>query len=327
MGREDEGHSWEGSVASPRSTSHRVGMASCIDSLALRLALFLFRPLLLLLRLLQSLLLDREEDQRETEDARPLLFFESSGLFLPYYIGVAEYLVHHYNLDRALCAGVSGGYAGAASIALGVSAEMHWEAIASMAMLAKRRALGSFFLSSRDMIHSGYLPILKRNHAAYLALRERLSRGHFWLGATAIWPRPASSVWAGADDMSSAKALCHAATCSMRVLPIFRKPGLLKQSLVCDGFLACRPACLRRHLRVNRGIHDIGHTITISAIPSKTAVISPSTLLGGLSDVVCLPSRQNFDSWRARGRADAAAAAERGVFDRAGLQRKKPTAN
>jgi hypothetical protein len=173
------------------------------------------------------------------------------------------------------------------------------------------------------MIHSGYLPLLKRDHAAYLTLRARLARGRFWLGATAVWPWPGTSVWVGGDDLSSAKSLCHAATCSMRVLPIFRTPGFLRGSLVFDGFLACRPACLRRHLRVSQGMAAIGKTITVSAVPSTTASISPSSLLGGVSDVVCLPTRARFDAWVARGASDAEAAAQRGLFDQAGMKRKK----
>lgn len=294
-----------------------------LDRLLLSLGLYVGQPIVGVLRWLQALFLDTAEDSAEADGGLPLLFFESSGLFLPYYIGVAKYLREHYDTDHVICAGVSGGYAAASSLALGISPETHWAAIDGMRRHGRRRRLGTFFLSSSDMIHSGYLPLLKRDHPEYLALRARLARGRFWLGATAVWPWPGTSVWVGGDDLSSVKSLCHAATCSMRVLPIFRAPGLLRGSMVFDGFLACRPACLRRHLRLSQGQAAIGKTLTVSAVPSTTASISPSALLGGLSDVVCLPTRATFDQWVARGASDAAAAAERGLFDQAGMRREK----
>lgn len=296
-----------------------------LDRLLLWLALAVFQPLIGVLRALQARLLDSPAEDAPSDDpsAPPLLFFESSGLFLPYYLGVADYLKEDYELDAAICAGVSGGYAAASTIALGLTTETHWAAIEGMRRLGQKRVLGTFAFTSRDMIHNGYLPLLKKDHARYLELRERLAQGRFYLGATSLWPWPGTSVWAGGDEMPSAKALCHAATCSMRVPPIFFRPGKLLGRYVIDGFLACRPACLRHHLRTHHGLAPLGATITVSAVPSSTASVSPAALLGGLSAVVLLPSRETFDAWMAAGRSDAAVAAQRGVFEAAHLRRRK----
>jgi len=113
-----------------RSWSWPVGL----DRLILFLGLLVGQPFIGAIRRLQALLIDSEEDTAESDDpsAPPLIFFESSGLFFPYYLGVAEHVCEHYDTDHVICAGVSGGYAAASTIALGLHTEMHWAAIEGM---------------------------------------------------------------------------------------------------------------------------------------------------------------------------------------------------
>ena len=102
-------------------------LLAAFDRLLLNAGLTLGSPVRRLLRRRQARLAAASDGGSQTHfslDAelstsakRPiLLYFHSSGLFLPYYIGVAEYLKAHYDCSDIMCAGVSGGYAGASSI-------------------------------------------------------------------------------------------------------------------------------------------------------------------------------------------------------------------
>ena len=110
-----------------------------VDKLILYLILAVGVPIIRLLRRAQAASLSR----REVLPSRaPVIYFESCGLFLPYHIGVAEYIKEHFECGNVTCVGVSGGYAPAASIVLGLSPEQHFAAIEGMRTRGSQRALG-----------------------------------------------------------------------------------------------------------------------------------------------------------------------------------------
>ena len=300
-------------------------LLAAFDRLLLNAGLTLGSPVRRLLRRRQARLAAASDGGNQTQfslDAdttsakRPiLLYFHSSGLFLPYYIGVAEYLKAHYDCSDIMCAGVSGGYAGASSIVLDIDPLTHWRAVDGMRQRAASRFFGSFLLSSHDMIHCGYLPLLRERADELL---PRLATGRMRLGCTQLWPWPMlRAVWL--DTFHSVKALCHACTCSMRVIPIFRLPGRLGDgSLVVDGFLGCCPEQLLAALHSAAPSAPLPTIITISAVPCE-ADLAPSRVLGGLSQVVRLPSRKDFDAWQRQGWLDAESKA-RTLFEAKGMR-------
>ena len=218
------------------------------------------------------------------DDKAVVLWFDSSGLLLPYHIGVADWVLDHYDCSSVVAAGISGGYAPAASIVMGITAEDHWRAVETLRALGGTRWLRAYFFSSSEMIHHGYLPQLAPAEDATLI---KLAGGRMFIGCSEIWPRFGRAVWV--NRFESAKAICHACTCSMRTLPILRLPGRIGRALVIDGVLACRP---RRQATAR-------NVIRVSVFPSKRASIAPERLL------------------------DAEAAAKRGVFAAAGLVPKQ----
>ena len=242
------------------------------------------------------------------DDKAVVLWFDSSGLLLPYHIGVAEWVLDHYDCSSVVAAGISGGYAPAASIVMGITAEDHWRAVETLRALGGTRWLRAYFFSSSEMIHHGYLPQLAPAEDATLI---KLAGGRMFIGCSEIWPRFGRAVWV--NRFESAKAICHACTCSMRTLPILRLPGRIGRALVIDGVLACRP---RRQATAR-------NVIRVSVFPSKRASIAPERLLGGASDLIRLPSREKWDKWMHQGKLDAEAAAKRGVFAAAGLVPKQ----
>ena len=279
-----------------------------IDTLLLTCLIFCGQPLL---RLIRSLQLVRGAIWAQSEDVSPrdelafadaIIYFCSSGLFLPYYIGVAEYLKANFDCSSLIVAGVSGGYAPAASIVLGLDSETHWRAIEGMRVAGRSRALGNYFFSEHEMIHSGYLPLLEEDEPRLL---RSLSKRRLWLGCTQLWPRPLRSMWT--SSFESVKALCHACTCSMRVFPILRLPGKLRGCWVVDGMLGCHP----------RQLANAERMLIVSAVPSREG-LSPKRVLGGVTDLARLPSRRNFDRWMAQGWEDASEG--RAHFERLGLK-------
>ena len=273
---------------------------SAFDSIVLSVLLCLGTPLLRLFHALLDALGVPGAPAGIEDDI--VLWFDSSGLLLPYHIGVADYIAENYDVSRVVAAGISGGYAPASTLVLGVNTESHWEAIQTLRALGASRWLGCYFFSSDEMIEHGYLPQLEADEPNALA---KLAGGRMHLGCSELLPRLGRAVWI--NRFESARAICYACTCSMRTLPILRIPGLIGRALVIDGVLACRPA---------RAAHKL---IRVSVFPSKRATISPAGHLGGMSDLVRLPSRANFERWLAQGRADAADADARGVFAAAGL--------
>lgn len=264
------------------------------DRLLLRSTLCCGQPLVRVLRSLQTVReaiwpMDEPHSREQLANADAVLYFASSGLFFPYYIGIAEYLKAHFDCSSLVVAGVSGGYAPAASIVLGLDPETHWRAIDGMRTMGRSRALGTYFFSEHEMMHGGYLPLLKDDEPRLLPL---LSSKRLWLGCTRLWPQPLRAFWLSSFD--SLHALVHACTCSMRVLPILRLPGKLGGCWVVDGFFGCHPPQLACD----------EHVLVISAVPSA-AGLSPKEVLGGATDLVRLPSRENFDAWMRQGWLDA----------------------
>ena len=193
-----------------------------------------------------------------------VVWFDSSGLLLPYHIGVAEYLSERYCSTNICCVGISGGYAPASTLIMGVSAEEHWQAVQTLRRLGQKRWLSSFFFSSSEMIHHGYLPQLQPSERETLS---KLAGDRMWIGASEIWPMPGRQVWT--HRYQSSKHVCHACTCSMRTPPILRLPGRVDGALVVDGALACRPRSAPANL------------VRVSVFPSSLATISPQQQIGG----------------------------------------------
>ena len=137
----------------------------------------------------------------------------------------------------------------------------------------------------------------------------KLESGRMYIGCSEIWPRFGRDVWINTFD--SARKICHACTCSMRTLPILRLPGRIGRLLVIDGVLACRPRQ-----------PDARRLIRVSVFPTSRATVAPKQPLGGMSDLVRLPSREKWEAWIERGRVDAAAADQRGALAAAGLARQ-----
>ena len=251
-----------------------------IDCFVLTTAITLTEPLRRFWRWFQMLF-----NSCDNSDTPTIIYFHSSGLFLPYHIGVAEYMKANFDCRKTTCIGVSGGYAGASTIVLDLDPETHWQAISGMRQRASQRWLGSLLLGSHDMIHCGYLPLLRPE------VLRKLRSGRFRLGCTKLWPYPLTPLWVSSFD--SVKALCYACTCSMRVFPIFRMPGRIDGSLVLDGFLGCQPGPFGSNV------------IEVSAVPCASATVAPAQVLGGLTQVITLPNREDFDAWRSKGWADA----------------------
>lgn len=194
-------------------------MASAEDSLWQRLDKILLTFLLYfgtpLLRCLHALfeLIGGPPTGPPVED-EAVLWFDSAGLLLPYHIGVAEYVSTHYDCSSLVAAGISGGYAPAATLVMGVTIEAHWQAVETLRALGRNRWLGAFFFSSKEMIEHGYLPQLEASEAAAL---DRLASGRMWIGCSEIFPRFGRAVWV--RRFASARAICHACTCRCSVPP------------------------------------------------------------------------------------------------------------
>ena len=280
-----------------------------LDRLILAVGLRVGIMLLRALHYLLDRMYPHQAGPKITKDGIPVVWFDSSGLFLPYYIGVAEYLLANYDCTNVCAAGVSGGYAPAATLVMDVTAEDHWAAIELLRRLGSGRWLGAYFFSASEMIHHGYLPALSQPEVEAKMLR-RFNDGRLWLGSTVIWPQPGNAIWT--NRFASVKELCYACTCSMRTIPILRLPGRLAGALVWDGCIACRPSGVDAQSAELKFLR-------VSAFPSSRAHISPSRLLGGLHDVVQLPSRQKFDSWRRQGWEDCRTADAAGQLAAAGL--------
>jgi hypothetical protein len=292
-----------------------VGMYATLDRLLLWLALCVgTRVLRAIHRLLDTL--GRKPSGPplsgpDESDTPILAWFDSSGLYMCYYLGIAEYLLENFDCTDLVAAGVSGGYAPASMLLLGLSAEDHWRALETLRnySIYSQRWLGSYFFSASEMIHYGYLPILERfAPRQQQVLLTALRSGRFWVGASEIWPQFGNAVWT--HCFSSIRHLCYVCTCSLRTWPLLKRPGRLGRSLVIDGVLFCRPRTTQS-----------SRLLRVSAFPSSLAAISPVRLLGGFMDVVRLPSREKFDTWRAQGREDARLADERGVMEACGLTR------
>ena len=181
----------------------------------------------------------------------------------------------------------------------------------------QRWPLQTFLLSEHDMIHHGYLPLLKPHEQELL---PKLLSGRLRLGATCLagpwWAPCLGAIWSSRYE--SIEALCHACTCSMRTLPIFRFFGRLRGCLCFDGWMGCRP---EQQIRaIPRA--SLARLLVVSAVPCPEADIAPKRVLGGLSQLVTLPSRDDFDEWMRRGREDAAGAAD--AIAAAGLVRRSP---
>ena len=298
--------------ASPASILLRL-----FDELLLLAALIIGAPFRIALRRIQEKLRTGHRVQSPPAEVPPIiLFFNSSGLFLPYYIGVAEYLKEHYDVDadHVYACGVSGGYAPAASIVLGLDPEVHWEAIENLRRRGEQRwPFGTFLLSEHDMIHHGYLPILRPRQEELL---PKCLSGRLQLGSTAVfpcWTPMLGAIWT--SRYGSMEALCHACTCSMRTLPILRWFGTLNGTLCFDGWMGCTP---QQVMDAIPGA-DASRLLVVSAVPCPEAHIAPRQVLGGLSKVVTLPSRGEFDDMVHRGREDAKRAV--GTIEATGLLR------
>ena len=186
--------------------------------------------------------LDKMREYSNNNDT--LIAFSYAGMLWSYYIGVIAFLRDHFNLDTSniKLSGISCGCSAVMTIFFDLTIEQAFEFGMEWQHLFDNRLLKCWFLNTSEVLHMVYnvFKSMNINDNSIKKQYNKYGKNAFTFGSTGIKIFPPKIKELHFNDFNTLKEVCYGATCSMRTLPFFYKPGYYNGYYCVDGALTSR---------------------------------------------------------------------------------------